>query len=296
MAIMASCEDRERYYTGPAVVEFSNPITGYTEKLTGPSIGGDSEYGDNPNIPIRGTRDSLLIQLVSAHLDEDVDIYYEVTLGSAVTGEDFSIVGEEGVVTLSAGSSFASIYFELLNASEDPTDIRTFSVELTGTSSDDVGISVNYSTYDVSIYPMLAHTDIEVASGEFLSTAAGEAVGSTIGSSELVDVSFSASGVPTFSGTATSATFFSARVFVPDATLASYLEASYATEQLGNVTSATVDAIPTSGTTAGAAVNSSVEIVENGVYGFVNGAGKKGYIRIKSLSGSSVVLDVMVQP
>lgn len=306
-AAFTSCrKERDLTYTGPAVIEFDNPITGSNSKTTGQSIGGTSVLGDNANIPIRGDQDSAIVQLVSAQRSTPVTITYNVVPGTAVEGTDFTIVGTRGSVTIPANASSTAIRFKVLNSSTTPNTNRTVSFVLTGTNQPDVTISANYKTYAVTIYPMKAYLSKALTTASaYLSTANGTVYTAPTGNAGYTDIAFTTvtrtvgttpTVFPALTGTVGSDTRFSARVFVPAATVPAYLQASWATTQLGAQTATTVAAIPTSGTTATAAINQTVEVVENGIYGFVNGQGKKGYIRIKTVSNTAVTLDVMVQP
>ncbi|RAV28073.1 hypothetical protein [Sinomicrobium soli] len=302
--VCASCsEERDLTYQGEDVVEFSNPITGLNEKLTGPSIGGKSREGDNPDIPIRGTQDSVVVQLVGRQKDSPVIIHYTIE-GTAVEGEDFEIIGDKGIVAIPANSSSAAIRFSLLNHSEDPSDIREVTFTMESVEDETAGISENYHSFTVSIFPMLAYVDAGVSESEaFFSTRNGETY-SGISAPETVDVAFgfgedqiSLVSPLVHSGDVTASdTKYSERVFTPPSDAPDYLLAAYATDQLGDITSEDVAEIPVSGTTAGAAVHTETAIEVNGIYGFVNGAGKKGYIRIKSVEGDQVIFDVMAQP
>jgi hypothetical protein len=306
---VCSCrKERNMAYEGPAVIEFDNPVTGVNTKLTGQSIGGASNIGGDENIPIRGTTDSVIVQLVGVHRSEPINIQYEVVPGTAVEGTHFDILDTKGTVTIPANSSKAAIRFTVKNNSANPADIRTLSFKLKSTDKTDVGISENYASYNVSIFPMKAFLNKTLASGagatRYFSSANGEVYTSATGNPALADIAYSSTPTPTLispfvlSGTAgASASFFSKRVFVPAASVPPNLQYSYATLQLDAVTSTSVNAIPVSGTTATAATFSSVEVVVNGIYGFVNGNGKKGYIRVKSISSSgSITIDVMAQP
>lgn len=318
VALLSSCgKERDLTYQGADVVEFSNPITGVNSKITGQSIGGISVLGDNPNIPIRGERDSVIIQLVGRQRSEPITISYSITPGTAVEGTDFEIIGTRGAVVIPANQSATAIRLRLLNSSVTPTNLATVSFRITGTSAGDVGVSENYKNFALSIFPMKAYLDRVLAGGQgnYLATQNGLIYGNATGNAATADiavtlVSRSVNGVVstvpvlisprTLSGNAAaSATTYSNRVFVPASTVPGYLLSSWATGQLGAVTAATVNAIPTSGATAAAVVNDSVDLVENGIYGFRTGAGKKGYIRVKKLpvAGSgAITIDVMAQP
>lgn len=312
-AVVSSCKkERDLSYQGPDVVEFSNPVTGINTKLAGQSIGGISVLGDNANIPVRGDRDSIVINLVAPHRAEAITVNYTITGGTAVEGTDYEIIGTKGSAVIAANSSEAVIRLRLLNTSLTPTDVKTVNFNITGTDKADVGINANYRTFALSIYPMKAWVNktISTTAGLYFAAANGVTYTSATGNPALADiaVNFSfrtANGVTypaltaprALSGNATaSATRYSARVFVPAATVPEYLQASWATTQLGNISSVAVNAIPVSGTTAAALTLESVEIVKDGIYGFINGNGKKGYIRIKSILPTAVTFDVMVQP
>jgi len=313
-----SCrKERDLTYQGPDVVEFSNPITGVNTKLTGQSIGGTSVVGDNANIPIRGDRDSIIIQLVGPQRAQAIDIDYTVVPGTAVEGTDYEILGTRGKVTIPANASAAAIRVRLLNTS---TNVRTVSFRISNTNVGDVGVSENYRTYALSIFPMKAYVNKVISAqsgsqGSYFASSTGQVYTSTIGAGVAADIAYTVvsrvvSGVTTLvpvfispetlsGNVATSATKFSARVFVPAATVPAYLQSSWATTQLGTVTAVTVAAIPVTGATAAAAVSNSVDIVENGIYGFVNESGKKGYIRVKTITAGisgAVTFDVMAQP
>lgn len=315
-----SCKKRDLTYTGPAVVEFNNPVTGVNTKLAGASIGGISVVGDNANIPIRGDRDSIVVQLVGPQRNQPVDITYTVVPGTAVEGTDYEILGTRGTVTIPANASAAAIRLRLFNTSTVATNVKTVSFRISNTNVNEVGVSENYRTYALSIYPMKAYVDRVISAqggtqGSYFSTSTGLTYTSTTGAGVAADIAYTvvsrtvngaATLVPVLispevlsGNVAASATKYSARVFVPAATVPAYLQKSWATSQLGAVTAATVSAIPVTGATATAAVNNSVDIVENGIYGFVNESGKKGYIRVKSLTAGisgAVTFDVMAQP
>lgn len=312
-AVITSCKkERDLSYQGPDVVEFSNPVTGVNSKLAGQSIGGISVVGDNASIPVRGDRDSIVINLVAPHRGEPITVNYTITGGTAVQGTDYEIIGTTGSAVIAANSSVAVIRLRLLNASVTPTDIKTLNFRITGTDKSDVGVSENYRTFALSIYPMKAWVNktVSTTGGVYFSSANGVTYSSAAGNVALADiaVNFSsrvANGVTypaltsprLLSGNAqASATRYSARVFIPAATVPEYLLASWATTQLGNISSASVNAIPVTGTAAAAATLESVEIVKDGIYGFVNSNGKKGYIRIKSILAATITFDVMAQP
>ena len=316
-----SCrKERDLTYQGPDVVEFSNPITGVNSKLAGQSIGGTSVVGDNANIPIRGDRDSIIIQLVGPQRAQAIDIDYTVVPGTAVEGTDYEILGTRGKVTIPANASATAIQVRLLNTSTTSTNVRTVSFRISNTSVGDVGVSENYRTYALSIFPMKAYVNKVISAqsgsqGSYFASSTGQVYTSTMGAGVAADVAYTVvsrvvSGVTTLvpvfispetlsGNVAASATKFSARVFVPAATVPAYLQSSWATTQLGTVTAVTVAAIPVTGATAAAAVSNSVDIVENGIYGFVNESGKKGYIRVKTITAGisgAVTFDVMAQP
>lgn len=315
-----SCKKRDLTYTGPTVVEFSNPVSGVNTKLAGQSIGGISVVGDNPNIPIRGDRDSIIVQLVGAQRSQPVDINYTIVPGTAVEGTDYEIIGTRGTVTIPANSSAAAIRLRLFNTSTVSTNVKTVSFRISGTTVSEVGVSENYRTYALSIYPMKAYVDKVMSAqsgtqGSYFASGTGLTYTSTTGAGVAADIAYTvvtrtvngvSTLVPVFispevlsGNVAASATKYSARVFVPAATVPAYLLKSWATSQLGAVTAVTVAAIPTTGATATAAVNNSVDIVENGIYGFVSESGKKGYIRVKSITAGisgAVTFDVMAQP
>ncbi len=315
-----SCKKRDLTYQGQTLVEFSNPISGRNEKTTGPSIGGTSVLGDNPNIPIRGDRDSLIVQLIGPHRNAPVEVSYTVQAGTAVEGVDFEIIGTKGKVVIPANSSSAAIHLQLKNSSTTPSNVKRVTFTLSGTNQGEVGLSANYVSYVVNIYPMKAHLNKELstpsgAKGSYLASSTGQVFTTVAGNAASIDIAYdfvtrvsggTTTTVPVFisprslSGDATaSATKYSTRVFTPPASVPSHLQASYATTQLGTLTATNVNAIPVTGTAAGAAVNDSVDIVENGIYTFVNGNGKKGYLRVKQIvtgASGSVKFDVMAQP
>lgn len=305
LLVGSSCsEEKDLSYQGGDVVEFSNPITGMNEKTTGPSIGGKSREGDNPDIPIKGDQDSIIVQLVGNQKDSPINVHYTITEGTAVEGEDFSIIGDRGVVTIPANSSSAAIRFEMMNRSIDPTEVRDVTFTIESVEGEDVGVSENYDSFVVNIFPMLAYVDVTVSGSEpYFSTRNGESFPG-IPPTGTIDVAFDFTAdqlslVSPFvlSGNATASdTKYSERVFAPPSDAPDHLLAAYATDRLGDITAADIDGIPILGTTTGAAVNDDVGIGENGIYGFVNGDGKKGYIRIKSIGSGTVVFDVMVQP
>jgi len=316
LALLSSCgKERDLTYQGADVVEFSNPVTGVNSKVTGQSIGGTSVLGDNPNIPIRGDRDSIVVQLVGRQHSEPISVSYNVNPGTAVEGTQYEILGTRGTVVIPANQSSAAIRLRLLNSSS-ASALATVSFTITGTNVGTVGVSENYKNFAVSIFPMLAFVDRNLAGtqGNYLNSKNGEVMAGTTGATapdiavNLVSrtVNGVVSLVPilvsprTLSGNAAaSATTYSNRVFAPAATVPAHLLTSWATIQLGTVTSTTVAGIPTSGATATATVNDTVDIVENGIYGFRSGSGKKGYIRVKKVPVAGVgpiVLDVMSQP
>lgn len=316
VAIFSCRKERDLTYQGPDVLEFSNPITGTLDKLTGQSIGGASVLGDNANIPIRGDRDSVVVNLVGRQRSTPINVKYEVvTAGStAVEGVDYEFVGTKGNAMIAANSSTTAVYFRSLNASVNPADVKRLNLRLTGSDLADVGVSENYKTFAVSIFPMKAYVDKTLGAGRYFSSRNGEVYANPTGNPQVADIAYTVV-TRTVNGTATefptlispfrlvggtaSDSKFSQRVFTPAANVPDYLQYSYATLQLANASSVTVNAIPVTGTTATAAVNPSVEIVRNGIYGFVNAAGKKAYIRIKSITAGaagSVSFDIMTQP
>lgn len=307
LLVFSSCrKERNMAYEGPTMVEFNNPISGVNTKLTGQSIGGASNIGGDINIPIRGEADSVIVQLVGLQRAEPINISYEVVPGTAVEGTHFDIIGEKGSLTIAPNSSVGIIRFSLKNFSATPSDIRTFSLRLLSTDKADVAISANYASYAVSIFPMRANLDktLSGSTPAYFSSATGEVYPTATGNPGLADIAFTNSPAPSLISPAllsnedgASETFFSKQVFVPAATVPSHLLYSYATLQLNAVTSAMVNSIPVTGTTAAAAVFEQMEVVKDGIYGFVNGAGKNGYIRIKNIDASgNISFDVMAQP
>lgn len=318
VALLSSCgKARDLTYQGADVVEFSNPITGVNSKVTGQSIGGTSVLGDNPNIPIRGERDSIIVQLVGRQRNEPITVSYTITPGTAVEGTDFEIIGTRGSVVIPANQSATAIRLRLLNSSLTPSNLATVSFRITGTSVGDVGVSENYKNFALSVFPMKAYLDRALAAtqGNYLATQNGLIYANATGNAATADIAVTfvsrtingaTTMVPilisprTLSGNAAaSATTYSSRVFVPAGTVPAYLLSSWATSQLGIVTASSINAIPTTGSTASATVNDSVDLVVNGIYGFRTGAGKKGYIRVKQLpvSGSgTITIDIMAQP
>lgn len=301
-AILPACrKKRDLSYTGPAVLEFSNPLTGVNTKTTGQSIGGASGIGGDENIPIRGDQDSVKIQLIGRQLSEPLTINYKVAGGTAVAGVDYEVIGTSGMVVLPANSSATAIRLKLLNAG---ATVKTLVLELTGSAKSDITPSANLKTFTVSIFPMKAYLSKTVPAGGFFSSRTGLVYTATEAAANpsIIDVAFVYdAGTPKLvSPASVSAGYvdsrYSARVFVPAATVPANLVRSYATLQLEAVTSTTVAGIPTAGTTATAAVLSSVNVVADGIYGFVGAGGKKGYIRIKSAAATGLEIDAMTQP
>lgn len=296
MAVGACREERDLTYQGPKVVEFSNPITGTNSKLMGASIGGGTGYGDNPEIPIKGDRDSVVVQLVGEQLAEAFEVQYDVEEGSAVEGVDYEFISERGVIAFAPFTSSAAIYLRLLNKDTDPAAVKNLQLILRGTSRTDVSPSANYSVFSVNIYPMNSYLDRSLTStNSYFSLADGESYPSSAGNPSPVDLLFNGS-TATLESPEGRSTTFSQRLFIPGNDVPEYLQASYVTLQLNNANSTTINALPTTGTTANAVVNSSVALLQHGVYAFQNSEGKKGYIRIKTLSSTAVDFDVMVQP
>jgi hypothetical protein len=302
VSVLPACrKKKDLFYTGPSVLEFSNPLTGVNSKETGQSIGGASGIGGDEHIPIRGTVDSVIIQLIGAQRNEPITVTYDITPGTAVEGTDFAIIGTRGQATIPANSSATSIKVSLLNTG---TSVKTVKFTLTGSGKTDVTPSANLKTFDMTIFPMKAYLTKTIPAGGFFSSRTGLTYTATEAAANpgLVDIAYVyESGTPklvapsVLSG-ALVASRYSARVFAPAATVPANLVQSYATLQLNAVNSAAVAAIPTSGTTATAATLSTVNIVADGIYGFTGASGKKGYIRIKSVAAASVSIDVMTQP
>lgn len=301
-AIMPACrKKRDLSYTGPAVLEFSNPLTGVNSKITGQSIGGASGIGGDENIPIRGDQDSVVIQLIGQQLSEPLTVNYKVAGGTAVEGTDYEIIGTKGSVVLPANSSATAIKLRLLNTG---TEVKTLILELTGSAKSDIQPSANLKTFTVSIFPMKAYLSKTIPAGGFFSSRTGQVYTAVEAAANpsIIDVAYVNDAgtaklvAPASIDGALVDSRYSARVFAPAATVPANLVKSYATLQLHAVTNTTVAGIPTSGTTATAAVNASVNIVEDGIYGFVGAGGKKGYIRIKAAGNASVSIDVMTQP
>lgn len=301
-AVLPACrKKKDLSYTGPAVLEFSNPLTGVNTKTTGQSIGGASGIGGDENIPIRGDQDSVVINLIGRQLSEPLTINYTITGGSAVAGVDYEIIGTNGLVELPANSSSTAIRLKLLNTG---TAVKTLVFELTGSAKSDITPSANLKTFTVSIFPMKAWLSKTIPAGGFFSSRTGEVytAAEAMANPSVIDVAYvNTSGTAKLVAPASLEgslvdSRFSARVFAPAASVPANLVKSYATLQLHAVTNATVAAIPVSGTTATAAVNATVNIVADGIYGFVGADGKKGYIRIKSVEATGVSIDVMTQP
>ncbi len=302
LLIIPACrKKRDLSYTGPAVLEFTNPLTGVNSKTTGQSIGGASSIGGDENIPIRGDLDSVIIQLIGKPLNEDLIISYTVTGGTAAAGTDYEIIGIPGQVVLPAKSSATSVKLRLLNTG---SAVKTLQLELTGTDKSEIRPSANLKSFTVNIFPMKAFLNRIIPSGGFFSSRTGETytAAEAAATPSLIDISFvSTAGNNTLSAPASLEptlvdSRFSARVFAPAATVPANLIQSYATLQLHSVTNATIAAIPVSGTTATAAINPAVTVVEDGVYGFVGADGKKGYIRVKDITNTGIVIDIMSQP
>lgn len=307
-AVFPACrKERNLAYEGPSVLEFSNPLTGVNTKTTGQSIGGASGIGGDENIPIRGLQDSVIVQLIGAQVATPTTVTYTVTPGTAVEGVDFSIAGTKGTLVIPANSSSAAIKLNLLNNSTTTTAVNTVTFTITGSDNPAITPSANLKTFVVSIYPMKAWLSKTLPAGGFFSSRTGLTYTATEAAANpsVVDIAYVYDGttpklVPAASVlTGTVDSRYSAQVFAAAATVPANLLASYATLQLNAVTNSTVSAIPISGTTATAAVLTSVNIIANGIYGFVGASGKKGYIRIKSIaSGASgnIGIDVMTQP
>lgn len=305
-ALGACRKERNLAYEGPAVIEFSNPLSGVNSKVTGQSIGGASGIGGDPKIPIRGLVDSMIIQLIGAQINEPITVSYTVVPGTAVEGVDFAIIGTKGTVVIPANSSSTSIKIQLLNTSTNPSAINTVSFTLTGTNKADITPSENNKTFATSIYPMKAYLSktLTAATTRFFSSRTGLVYTATEAAANpaLIDIAYVyESGVAKLVSPASllagaTDSKYSARVFAPASTVPVDLIQSYATLQLNAVTSTTVNAIPASGTTAVAATLSSVNIVADGIYGFVGASGKKAYIRIKTASATETAIDIMTQP
>jgi hypothetical protein len=307
-AFTACRKERNLAYEGPSVIEFSNPLSGVNTKVTGQSIGGASGIGGDPKIPIRGLVDSMIVQLIGKQMSEPITVSYSIVPGTAVEGVDYAIIGTKGSVVIPANSSAASIKLQLLNTSTNPSAINTVSFTITGTDKADIKPSENNKTYSTSIYPMKAYLGKTLtagaASARYFSSRTGlvYSAADAVTNAAVIDIAYVyESGVAKLVSPASLLagavdTKYSARVFAPAATVPVDLIQSYATLQLNAVTSTTVNAIPASGTTAVAATLASVNIVTDGIYGFVGASGKKGYIRIKSVTATETGIDMMTQP
>ena len=295
---LACRKERDLSYQGATVVEFSNPITGTNSKVMGPTIGGGTLLGDNPSIPIKGDRDSVLIQLVGAQRTTPIRINYEVIAGTAVEGVDFEIVGERGHVTIEPNQSAAAIYMRLMNAEINPTAIKTVQFRIVDTDQTDIKPSANYSSFSVSIFPMKVFLNKSLSPNTaYLSLADGIAYAQPEGNAVAVDFAYIAGETAQLASPAGRSTLFSQRLFAPAENVPTYLQASYVSLQLNNASSTTINAIPESGTASNAVTATSVAIVTNGVYAFKTTEGKKGYIRIKELVvGGTLLMDIMYQP
>ncbi|WP_134087925.1 hypothetical protein [Olivibacter sp. XZL3] len=290
-------KERDLSYQGPTVVEFSNPATGTTVKTMGPTIGGSSLKGDNPAIPIRGDRDSVLIQLVGPQRNDPVDIYYEVIPATAVEGVDFQIIGEPGSVTIESNSSATAIYLRLLNRDTNPASIKNVAFRITGTNQSDVSPSANYSSFTANIFPMRVFLDRTLTKEKpYFSLLDGESYDRP-NENEQMDLYLAAGEITSLVSPAGRNTFFSQRLYTPGSDIPAYLQNSYVTLQLHNATSTTVNAIPSAGTASNAVTQSSAALAVNGVYAFMTTEGKKGYIRIKEVgTDNNCVFDIMFQP
>lgn len=285
-------------YQGPTVVEFSNPITGTNSKAMGPSIGGGSRVGDNPSVSIKGDRDSIVIQLVGPQRNAPVQVNYEVLDGTAEEGMDFEILGNQGYVTIEANSSEASIYLRLLNADASPSAVKNTQFRITGTDQDDVQPSANYRTFSISVFPLRVLLDRRLtATNAYFSLSDGMSYPQPAGNAAAVDFAFVAGAAPRLASPEGRETRFSQRLYTPGNGVPAHLQASFVTLELNNVTSATVNAIPESGTTANAVTAAEATLIVNAVYAFRTTEGKKGLIRIKEGStAADWLFDVVVQP
>lgn len=299
ICLFSACrKERDLSYQGATVVEFSNPITGTNSKAMGASIGGGSLLGDNPAVTIKGDRDSVLIQLVGPQRNAPIQVNYELIAGTAEEGVDFEIFGEQRYVTIEPNTSAASIYLRLLNEDTDPSAVKNLQFRITGTDQADVAPSANYSTFSVSIFPMRVYLDRQLtAEAPYLSLADGEAYAQPIGNTVALDFAYIDGQTPQLTSPEGRETLFSQRLFTPGDNIPAHLQASYVTLQLNTATSATINAIPESGTASNAVTASSAPLLANAVYAFKTTEGKKGYIRIKEGSGGTTwVFDVMFQP
>lgn len=289
-------KERDLSYQGPTVVEFSNPATGTTVKIMGPTIGGSSLKGDNPAIPIGGDRDSVLIQLVGPQRNNPVEVYYEVIPGTALEGVDFQVIGEPGSVIIEPNSSAAAIYLRLLNRDTNPAAIKNVTFRITGTNQSDILPSANYNLFTANIFPMRVFLDRALTREKpYFSLSDGESYDRP-NENEQMDLFLAAGEIASFISPTGRNTFFSQRLYAPGSDIPAYLQNSYVTLQLHNATSTTVNAIPSAGTASNAVTQSSAALVVNGVYAFMTTEGKKGYIRIKELGADNCVFDIMFQP
>ncbi|RYY58050.1 MAG: hypothetical protein EOO09_00320 [Chitinophagaceae bacterium] len=302
LSIIGCRKERDLSYTGPAVLEFSNPLTGINTKTTGQSIGGASGIGGDENIPLRGDVDSVIIQLIGRQVTEAVTVNYTIAGGTAVAGVDYEIIGTTGQVVLQPNTSATSIKVRLLNTG---TTVKSINFELSGSDKSDILPSQNLKTFVMNIFPMKAYLSRTIPVGGFFSSRTGLVYTAAEAAADPsnVDVAFvNNAGTPQVVAPSSVnpllvASRFSARVFTPPANvIAAGLLQSYASIQLNAVTNATVAAIPVTGTTATAAVNATANIVADGIYGFAGAGGKKGFIRVKSVGTGELSIDVMTQP
>jgi hypothetical protein len=311
-----SCrEERDLSYTGPTVVEFNNPATNVLSVLTGQSIGGASEKAGNTEVPIRGNQDSVLIQLVGPQQAQPMEVHYEVVAEktTAVEGTHYSFLETKGTAILPAHASRTAIRLRLSDPAANATGRKTLTLRITGTNKTDVGVSPNYQDYTLTIFPAQAYLTKTIPAGGAFSSRNGQvytgaAVAANIG---LVDIAFTTTGTDdkpslvspfTFFGVGAAVTRFTPRYgtssYMPAASTPAALVPSWVTVSLRVVTDVTLNGInyPPASSTYNPL---SVPVVEHAVHGFVNAAGKKGLIRVKSIvpgANGAITVDVITQP
>lgn len=133
--IFVSCKKEQKIYTGPTVVEFS-PL------LKSRSQGTVATPG----------YDSVKVQLIGAQRNDDLTLNYTIDASStAVAGTHYNIPNS-GSFKLPANSSVGYIRVNLVPGSipnSAAASQKTLVLKLTGNA--DVGPSVNYSKYTLTI-------------------------------------------------------------------------------------------------------------------------------------------------
>ena len=129
-AVLLACEEQDNSYQGPPVVEFQRSITGVS-----------AAYAAGSGVVI----DTAIVQLVGPHQTADVNLTFVIEeTSTAVEGTHFNLLSP-GTFTLSAGSSFGYIRFEVLTDNASSGEEVTIDFTLTG---GDLGVSENYKSLE----------------------------------------------------------------------------------------------------------------------------------------------------